>query len=166
MFTIGIDPGVSGGVAIVSGSAAKLVTAVPMPVMLASKSSTKQAVDVHDLARLLRAWVTESRGDIQAMIEDVHAMPGQGVTSMFSFGRGVGRVEGVIAALGVSIEYVTPGLWKRYYRLGAEKDQARTLAQQLYPEQNLARKKDHGVAEALLIARYAAMRGGMGMVDG
>ena len=82
-------------------------------------------------------------------------MPGRGVASMFSFGHSAGVIEGVLAALGISYELVTPQTWKKAYKLtGKPKDAARALAQRFYPSAPLAGKKDSGLADALLLARY------------
>ena len=82
-------------------------------------------------------------------------MPGQGVSSMFNFGMGYGAIQGVLAGLCVPLHLVTPQKWKKHQGLiGKDKDCARTLAQQLYPEASLARKKDIGRADAILIGDY------------
>lgn len=92
-----------------------------------------------------------------AVIERVHAMPRQGVSSSFRFGQAFGAIEGVIGALGISLNYVTPATWKRGLGLSADKDEARLRAIQLYPAAAaaLSRKKDIDRAEALLIATWA-----------
>jgi crossover junction endodeoxyribonuclease RuvC len=154
MFTIGIDPGNAGGMALLCGTG--FVVAHPLPLIAAAKKSKKMALDVHAFAAIVRNWMNDAGGDICAVIEDVHAMPGQGVTSMFSFGRGMGKIEGVFAALGIPIEYVSPQTWKRFYKLGPDKEQSRLVAQRAYPKASLNRKKDEGIAEAILIAVYYA----------
>ncbi|MGL4498487.1 MAG: hypothetical protein ACRCU2_05435 [Planktothrix sp.] len=90
------------------------------------------------------------------IIENVHAMPGQGVTSMFSFGMGYGIWLGIIAALSIPVEFVTPQTWKKHYSLGSDKESSRVTALQLFPSQseNLKLKKHHGRAEALLLAEF------------
>ena len=90
-------------------------------------------------------------------IENVHARPGQGVTGMFSLGVSLGSVLGVIAALRLPYTLINPGQWKRRAGLtGKPKDASRARALQLHPElaERLSRKKDHGRAEAVLIARF------------
>src|SRR5690606_16808140 len=90
-----------------------------------------------------------------AYVERVSAMPGQGVSSMFNFGMGYGVIQGVLASLGIPYTLVTPQTWKKRAGLaGKDKDNARTLAQQLCPEAPLGRKKDIGRADAILIARF------------
>ena len=95
---------------------------------------------------------------IRAYLEKVNAFPGQGVASMFSLGMSYWGMAGVVAALGWPLTLVEPEAWKRYFKLGKDKEEARALAQRLYPEVDLHRKKDHNKAEALLIARYGQMK--------
>ena len=97
------------------------------------------------------------RGLLVAKVEQVGPMPGQGVSSMFSFGYSAGVVSGVLGSLGVNKVMVRPQAWKKAYGLtGRDKDAARTLAIERYPEAAplLVRKKDVGRADALLIAGY------------
>lgn len=90
-----------------------------------------------------------------AIIEKVSVMPGQGIASGFKFGKSVGLVMGVLACHGISIIEVTPAKWKGYFHLGKDKEKSRALAVRLFPQlQGLDHKKDHGRAEALLIARW------------
>jgi crossover junction endodeoxyribonuclease RuvC len=146
---VGIDPGLSGAVAILDDEN-NLWAVFDMPIMQASK--TKRQVNPADLARIIK----ENCPDI-VIIEAVHAMKGQGVSSMFNFGKSAGVVEGVCAALGIPMMFVTPQKWKKRAGLiGKDKDMARTKAIQLYPDAPLARKKDIGRADAILIARYGS----------
>ena len=126
------------------------------------KSSGKgQMLNAHGLRDLLE---DDGIGDVHvAWIEQVHAMPKQGVSSAFGFGRSVGAIEGVVAALYIPTEMVTPQEWKkRAGLLRKPKDAARGLAIRLFPDvaDRLARKKDVGRADALLIAHF--MTGGIG----
>ncbi len=93
-----------------------------------------------------------------AIIERVGAMPGQGVSSMFNFGAAYGTVIGVVSALKIPVHFVTPAKWKKHFGLSADKEEARARALQLWPgrAEMFARKKDHGRAEAALLALYAA----------
>ena len=153
---IGIDPGLTGAIAIVGHSGS-------IPVLLDLPVVSKLSGKGNELsARLLLAALSAHRADIDAAyVERVHAMPGQGVTGMFSLGRTVGVIDGILASLGIQTIYVEPSRWKRDLVLtGKEKDAARTMAISLYPEAatNLARKKDIGRADALLIAHWAITR--------
>ena len=154
MLRIGIDPGVSGAIAFLNDDT--LVTVQDMPTM--SLSKTKQKVNQAELAKLLtEAICADGRecSEATAYLEQVHSMPGQGVTATFNFGVSYGVIQGVLAALQIPMVLVTPHSWKRRAGLiGKDKDAARTLAQQLYPEAPLGHKKDVGRADAILIARF------------
>lgn len=92
------------------------------------------------------------------VLERVHAMPKQGVSSTFKFGMSFGEVRGVIGALGIPLYLVTPQTWKKHYRLGADKEESRNKAIQLFPNNadRLDKKRHHGRAEAALLAKYGA----------
>jgi crossover junction endodeoxyribonuclease RuvC len=143
---VGVDPGKSGAIAIVDING-ELVDACDMPVVDGLVSPAMLAS--------YEGWRTLPRR-FHAVIEDVHARPGQGVTSMFSFGRSVGVVEGVFGALGVPVTRVTPTKWKKAMGLGKDKDESRRRAIELWPTQArlFQRVKDDGRAEAALIALW------------
>ena len=145
-FIIGIDPGISGAIAVLDTDGA-LMAHSAMPTYQPAKATR---VNPAALSAFLAPYTNG-----HAILEQVGAMPGQGVASMFSFGHSAGVIEGVLAALGISYELVTPQCWKKYYRLnGKPKDAGRALAQRFYPSAPLARKKDTGLADALLLARF------------
>lgn len=145
---IGIDPGITGAVAILADDLS-LVDLFDMPIMALSKG--KNQVNASGLATILKVDSQPST----AYLEAVSAMPGQGVSSMFSFGTSYGIVQGVLAALSIPVVLVRPQVWKTRAGLkGKDKDMARTLAIRLYPTADLSRRKDIGRADALLIARY------------
>ncbi len=152
---IGIDPGLDGAIAFL-GDKLELERIEDMPTM-ASTGSRRQ-VNAAELARIMSDDI--SPRDVRVVyLERVSAMPGQGVSSMFSFGCSYGIVMGVLAALQLPVELVTPQSWKKRAGLtGKEKDAARTMGQMLYPGALLARKKDIGRADALLIARYGRLK--------
>lgn len=147
---IGIDPGVSGAVAWLLESG-EFYRAVDMPTMKLGKSSR---VNAAELSRCLRDFRPS-----HAVVERVASMPKQGVASTFAFGHSAGVLEGILAALGIPYELVTPQSWKRHFGLlGADKDASRAKAIQLYPDAPLGRKKDVGRADAMLLARYVVER--------
>jgi crossover junction endodeoxyribonuclease RuvC len=169
MTRIGIDPGITGAIAVLDDDP----RVYDMPT--ASKLSGKgQQVEAHTLAAIIRAVMrlpgetffasdaaneSKWRENCVAYLEHVGPMPKQGVTSVWSFGRSAGVVEGVLAALGVPTVLVRPQAWKRRAGiLRADKDASRTLAMQIWPglADQLGRKRDVGRAEALLIARFGA----------
>ena len=158
MKALGLDPGaVSGGCAIVEisdGVAPQLVDAIDLPII---GVKAKQRIDV--LA--LRTWIQHHRPD-HAVIERGQAMPRQGASSGFKFGRGCGALEATIQLLEVPMTIVEPRAWKKFYQLrGGDKEASRQRALQLFPAAHalLARRKDHGRAEAALIALAGANHG-------
>lgn len=151
---IGIDPGLSGALSLYGSTGLQAV--VDMPTMARGKGAgrVKNEVNPAALNQLLREWVNGHSDDVLVVIERVASMPGQGVASMLSLGDTVGCIRGVVAARGYPVQWVTPQAWKKYYALPADKEYARARAIALHPDADLVRKKDHGRAEAILIARY------------
>ena len=152
---IGVDPGLSGAVAFLDPLRGQL-NVEDMPTLLASGTG-RRSVDAAGLARMLRGWRTD-----HAYVEQVSAMPGQGVSSMFSFGRSYGVVLGVLAALEVPVTLVQPRVWKQALRVPAAKDGARARASQLLPRHTAAwpLAKHDGRAEAALIAFWGVSHAG------
>ena len=154
---MGVDPGAFGAVAILDKDSRELVI-IDMPTLKVKRGPrVVNQVDAHMLANALRSYITP---DTSALIEKVHAMPGQGVSSMFSFGRAAGIVEGVLAGLSVPFELIPPATWIKSMRTFGGKDGSRQRAQELFPDYAhlFARKKDDGRAEAALLACYAGER--------
>lgn len=152
-FIIGIDPGLTGAIAILPRVRPPEPVVLDMPVIAHSKGGfVKNAVDVAALAESLRPYSVVAT--CVAYIERVHAFPDQGTGSMFSLGMSFWGVAGVFAGLGIPFHLVEPKEWKGYYRLKKDKELSRTTAQRFYPGVDLSRKKDHNRAEALLIAGY------------
>lgn len=162
MKVLGIDPGLSGALALIerdpASGALSLLWAADMPTITrkASARKTKTELNLSLLADLIAPPGLEPP-DLCA-IEFVHAMPGQGVTSMFTFGYAAGAAAGVISALQIPLRFIKPLTWQR--SVGVTKDQgaARLMASRLYPAQAhyFARVKDGGRADAALIATAAA----------
>ena len=151
-YIIGVDPGISGALALLEEGTWKISDLVDMPVM--AGTGTRQQVNGAELAKILRLWNKE--GLVKCCyLERVSAFPGEGVVSVFSFGEGYGVVKGVLATLGIPYILVPPQQWKKKCGLIKQpKDRARTIAQQLYPYVELDRKKYCGRADAILIARF------------
>lgn len=141
--TIGVDPGKSGAIAILDEEGA-LIDVYDMPI-------AGGLVCAHLLATL-DDWDSEYYDTV--VIEDVHSMPKQGVSSSFDFGRSKGVVEGVFAMAGRPLRYVSPAKWKKALGITADKGTARRRAIELWPNHaaKFARVKDDGRAEAALIA--------------
>lgn len=146
-YVIGIDPGLSGAIALLRDG--EYAEVWDMPTM-GRGSGNKQQINAAAVGKLLRECPP-----CRAYIELVGAMPGQGVSSMFNFGKAAGAAMGALGALQIPVIEVTPQRWKKQFGLtGKEKDMARTMAQQLMPSAPLSLKKHGGRADALLIALY------------
>jgi len=149
---IGVDPGNTGAVAFLDDQL-RCLAVYDMPTMALGKH---QQVNAAELANIIHNGGNNE--NVTVYLEAVHSMPGQGVTSMFNFGMGYGVVQGVCGAFKYPLVLVRPNAWKKVAGLiGKPKEAARTLAQQLYPEQDLSLKKHVGRADALLIARFGFM---------
>ena len=153
MKIIGIDPGLSGGIAILKNN--KVLNIFDMPVMPEGKKNKRQL----NSAMLVTLIKENIRDDEEAIVvvEQVNAMPGQGVTSMFNFGQTFGAIKGVCAALELPIFLVRPAKWKKHFELiNSSKDSSRTKAIEMYPtlSSQLAKKKDVNKSDAILIARF------------
>ena len=147
VITVGIDPGLSGAVALLTDTGA-LVDAYDLPVL-------GKHINVAELATY-EGWRTNPAG-FRAVIEQVASRPGQSSVATFTFGHGVGSVEGMFATLGIPLTRVTPAKWKKHFGLGKDKPDSRRKATDLWPDKAslFARVKDDGRAEAALIARWA-----------
>jgi crossover junction endodeoxyribonuclease RuvC len=153
MKVLGIDPGLAGGIAVIDIIDGCCTSAVVVDIPTAG-TGRRCRVDAIGVQKFLLA-----HGPQHAFIERAQAMPKQGASSGFSYGRAVGAIEAVVAANAIPLTIVEPSIWKRFYRLaGGDKEAARQRALQLVPSVHgdLARRKDHGRAEALLIAQYGA----------
>ncbi len=153
MRIIGIDPGLSGGISILEEK--KVIGIFDMPVMAEGKKNKKQ-LNSAQLVNILKNHIHQS-GETVVVVEQVNAMPGQGVTSMFNFGQTFGAIKGICAALNLPIFFVRPSKWKKYFELiNSSKDSSRTKVIEMYPSlsNQLSRKKDVNKSDAILIARY------------
>ena len=152
-YIIGIDPGASGAIAILDGSG-KLVRVFDMPIIeVQVGKATKRRVAPYFLQDELQLYANEGA---RAVVEQVGAMPGQGVSSMFAFGEAFGLVKGVLAGMRITTATVTPAKWKKDLKVNASKDGSRALAANLWPDMagEFKRVKDDGRAEAALIAHW------------
>ena len=153
MRIIGIDPGLSGAIAILEDS--RIEEIFDMPVMPDGKKNKRQLNSAF-LVQLIKDNIKDIE-DTAIIVEQVNAMPGQGVTSMFNFGQTFGAIKGICAALGLPIFFVRPAKWKKHFELiNSSKDASRTKAIEMYPSisQQLSKKKDVNKSDAILIARY------------
>ena len=153
MRIIGIDPGLSGGIAILDDS--KIFDIFDMPIMSEGKKNKNQ-INSAQLVNIIKRHILPNK-ETFVIVEQVSAMPGQGVTSMFNFGQTFGSIKGICAALGLPIFYVRPAKWKKHFELiNSSKDASRTKVIEMYPSisSRLTKKKDVNKADAILIARY------------
>ena len=153
MRIIGIDPGLSGAIAILEDN--KIKELFDMPVMPDGKKNKRQ-LNSALLVKLIKDSI-KNLEDTVMVVEQVNAMPGQGVTSMFNFGQTFGAIKGICAALGLPIFFVRPAKWKKHFELiNSSKDSSRTKAIEMYPSlsNDLAKKKDVNKSDAILIARF------------
>tara|TARA_B100000700_G_scaffold330499_1_gene457039 strand:+ start:2962 stop:3453 length:492 start_codon:yes stop_codon:yes gene_type:complete len=153
MRIIGIDPGLSGGIAIIDDL--KIFDIFDMPIMSEGKKNKNQ-LNSAQLVNIIKNHIT-IKDKTFVIVEQVSAMPGQGVTSMFNFGQTFGAIKGICASLGLPIFYVRPAKWKKHFDLiNSSKDASRTKVIEMYPSisARLSKKKDVNKADAILIARY------------
>ena len=155
MTILGIDPGASGGLAFFNMERG-LLDVFDMPTVEVKRGGkNKREVSPAMLKTIIGARNVEC-----AFVEKVGAMPGQGVSSMFQFGRSVGMIEGVLATLDIPTSYVTPQKWQKEVGARGGKDAGRARAAELFPAYaaNFSRKKDDGRADASLIAWFGAQQ--------
>ena len=146
---IGVDPGASGAYAIICGD----------------------RVEVYPWANIMfcstMSVCAQEAPPLFCVVEKVGAMPKQGVTSMFNFGKAAGFIEGVLTSLNIPYQLVPPQTWKKEYSLGSDKAKSIEVCERLFPHVDLHRTercttKHDGMAEALLIAEYARRKNGAG----
>ena len=155
MLIIGIDPGISGSICFFQDG--KIIDVVEMPTMTEGKKNKKQVNGSQIFNEILFRIKKLDKNDIKVVIEQVSAMPGQGVTSMFNFGQSFGILKGICSAMQLPMYFVRPAKWKKYFNLiNSEKDASRTRAIEIFPyfSTQLSRKKDSNKADAILIASF------------
>ena len=153
MKIIGIDPGLSGAIAVLEQN--KVLNIFDMPVMLEGKKNKRQLNSAF-LVNLIKENIGQSK-EIAVVVEQVNAMPGQGVTSMFNFGQSFGILKGICSAMQLPMYFVRPAKWKKHYNLiNSDKDASRTRAIEIFPyfSSHLSKKKDSNKADAILIANF------------
>ena len=120
------------------------------------EKKNKRQLNSAQLAKLLKENIKDGE-EVSVVVEQVNAMPGQGVTSMFNFGQTFGAIKGICAALSLPIFFVRPSKWKKHFELiNSSKDASRTKAIEMYPllSSELSKKKDVNKSDAILIARF------------
>jgi len=154
MLIIGIDPGTSGSICFFEDG--KILEVIEMPVMTDGKKNKKQVNGAQIYNEFLKR-INKKDDEIRVVIEQVSAMPGQGVTSMFNFGQSFGILKGICSAMQLPMFFVRPAKWKKYFNLiNSQKDASRTRAIEIFPyfSTQLSKKKDSNKADAILIASF------------
>ena len=155
MLIIGIDPGISGSICFFENGV--IIDVIEMPTMTEGKKNKKQVNGSQIYNEILSVINKSQQKDIRVVIENVSAMPGQGVTSMFNFGQSFGILKGICSAMQLPMFFVRPAKWKKYFNLiNSEKDASRTRVIEIFPyfSSQLSRKKDSNKADAILIASF------------
>ena len=155
MLIIGIDPGITGSICFFEDG--KIINLIEMPNMTHGKKNKKQVNGAQIYNEISSRIKNIEKKNIKVVIEQVSAMPGQGVTSMFNFGQSFGILKGICSAMQLPMYFVRPAKWKKYFNLiNSEKDASRTKAIQVFPyiSPQLSRKKDSNKADAILIASF------------
>ena len=155
MLIIGIDPGISGSICFLDDG--KILDVIEMPTMAEGKKNKRQVNGSQIFNEISRRTNKDSNQDIRVVIEQVSAMPGQGVTSMFNFGQSFGTLKGICSAMQLPMYFIRPAKWKKYFGLiNSEKDASRTKAIETFPyfSSELSKKKDSNKADAILIASF------------
>jgi len=155
MLIIGIDPGISGSICFFKDG--KILDAIEMPTMIEGKKNKRQVNGSQIYNEISKKIYKIEKHQIKVIIEQVSAMPGQGVTSMFNFGQSFGILKGICSAMQLPMYFVRPAKWKKYYNLiNSEKDASRTRAIEIFPNfsSQLSKKKDSNKADAILIASF------------
>ena len=155
MLIIAIDPGINGAICFYKNG--EVIDVLEMPTMAEGKKNKRQ-VNGHQMYNELSYRIKKyNMQNINVVVEQVSAMPGQGVTSMFNFGQSFGVIKGICAAMQLPIFFVRPAKWKKHFELiNTQKDASRTKAIEMFPKISsiLSKKKDSNKADAILIASF------------
>ena len=155
MLIIGIDPGISGSICFLKDG--KILDVIEMPTMNEGKKNKRQVNGSQIYNEIFKRINKVENQETRVVIEQVSAMPGQGVTSMFNFGQSFGILKGLCSAMQLPMYFVRPAKWKKYFNLiNSEKDASRTRAIEIFPyfSSQLSKKKDSNKADAILIASF------------
>ena len=132
MLIIGIDPGITGSICFFEDG--KVLEVLDMPNMAEGKKNKRQVNGAQIYNEIFNRTKNYSKKNIKVIIENVSAMPGQGVTSMFNFGQSFGVLKGICSAMQLSMYFVRPAKWKKYFNLiNTEKDASRTKVIEIFP---------------------------------
>ena len=155
MIIIGIDPGIAGAICFFSNG--NVIDVIDMPSMAEGKKNKKQVNGRQIFNEIKMLKNNFPKENLIVVLEQVSAMPGQGVTSMFNFGQSFGIIKGICSAMEIPMFFVRPAKWKKYFNLiNSQKDASRTRAIEIFPyfSTQLSKKKDSNKADAILIASF------------
>ena len=155
MLIIGIDPGISGSICFLEEG--RILDVIDMPTMIEGKKNKKQVNGSQIYNEFLKMINKANNQNVRVVVEQVSAMPGQGVTSMFNFGQSFGVLKGICSAMQLPMYFIRPTKWKKYFNLiNSEKDASRTKAIEIFPyiSSKLSKKKDANKADAILLASF------------
>ena len=155
MLIIAIDPGISGSLCFFEEG--KIIDIIEMPNMAAGKKNKRQVNGAQIYNEISLRIKNFQKEDIKVVIEQVSAMPGQGVTSMFNFCQSFLVLKGICSAMQLPMYFVRPAKWKKYFNLiNTKKDASRTKAIEIFPyiSSQLSKKKDANKADAILLASF------------
>ncbi len=155
MLIIGIDPGIAGAICFFESG--EVIDVIDMPTMSEGKKNKRQVNGRQIFFEISKRIEEYSPKNIRVIVEQVSAMPGQGVTSMFNFGQSYGVIKGICSAMQLPIFFVRPIKWKKYFNLvNTQKDASRTKVIEIFPNISsiLSKKKDANKADAILIASF------------
>lgn len=159
---LGIDPGLSGGIAVVTTQGYMCAVSKLPTIEIVSQRKKKRELDIRPLVDYIVTTLCGQKKlhPVACYVESVHAMPGQGVTSMFTFGMGFGMLRGMLATLDIRTIMVSPVTWKRAVLADSKHDKKGTIAycQTKYKHLSMvppgSRKPQDGMADAICIAEY------------
>ncbi len=155
MLIIGMDPGISGAICFFENGEVKEI--IDIPIMADGKKNKRQINGPQVYNEISSRIKNTPKKEIVVVIEQVSAMPGQGVTSMFNFGQSFGVLKGICSAMQLSMRFIRPAKWKKYFGLiKTEKDASRTKVIEIFPyiSSQLSKKKDSNKADAILISSF------------
>lgn len=164
MIIAGIDPGLTGAIAILTGRGLQTVVDIPTMMRGAGTGSVKNQIDCYALYKALQELLSPyDKNEVMVVIEMQQAMGGgMNASAVFSLGLSAGIIEGVVAARALPHELVAPAAWKKAMGLSAKgkdaKEQSMAMAKRYYPDADLRLAKHHNRAEAILIARYGQLK--------
>lgn len=157
---VGIDPGLHGAIAAFYPDEIEKSCVHQLDTYKIKNKNQLDLIGIQEFFKTIICTRLEMSSDTHIILEEPHAMPRQGVTSSFKFGRVLGQLEGLISTYGVPYTLVSPATWKRHLGLTSDKDHTRQMASRLLPflAHWWPKKSDHDKAEAMLLAYWGYLK--------